>query len=97
MPLGEIQAVQALFSVLPTAVEALCKVDEITRAHDEKMSLKYSQQEFLNGVYHMYRAGKISAQEAKKAVELVYRQAPKTIEANVDPIEAEIRKLLSLN
>lgn len=88
--MNELNLIGNLISMLPNIVTALNKVDEIQREHEEKMSVRYSEQEYLRTLLYLYKKGQISASEAKKGLDLVFReQKNQTVD-----IEAQIMKLL---
>lgn len=92
----EVQALNTFLQILPNAVQALCQCDEIISDHEEKQALKYSEQEYLKAVHRMYRAGKITGEQAKQAISMVFQQS-KTVEAKkVDPVEQDIASMLNI-
>lgn len=86
----------AALDIIPKAVEVGNRVDELNREHQEKMNLKYSQQEYLKVVLSLYKSRKITAEEAKKTLALIFRDDDFTV-YNIkrsQDIEGEIYKLL---
>ena len=95
--MNEINVVSSLFQALPQIVNSLNKCDELRREHEDKMKLKYSKQEFLSTTLAMYRAGNITAEQAKEAMSMVF-QAERTVEVKpVDPVEQQLLNLLGLD
>lgn len=86
----ELNLIGGLIQMLPNIVTALNKVDEIQREHEEKMSIRYSEQEYLKTLLYLYKKGQISASEAKKGLDLIFRDNSVT---QID-IEQQILRLL---
>ena len=92
----EVQALNTFLQVLPNAVQAFCKCDEIITDHQEKQALKYSEQEYIKAIHRMYQAGKITGQQAKEAIGLVFQQSQVVQAKKVDPVEQEISNMLNI-
>ena len=88
--MNELSMIGNLISLLPNIASAFAKVDEIQQEHEEKMAMRYSEQEYLKTLLYLYKKGQISASEAKKGLDLIFREQSS---ATVD-IEAQIMKLL---
>ena len=92
--MNELQAFTSLFQALPAIVDAINKCDELNRDHEHRMTLKYSQEAFFKSILAMYKAGNITADEAKQAAAMVFK-SQQTIELDqIDPVEKEIMAML---
>lgn len=88
--MNELNLIGGLVSMLPNIVRALNQVDELQREHEEKMSIRYSEQEYLKTLHYLYKKGQISASEAKKGLDLIWRENSVT---TLD-IESQLLKLI---
>jgi hypothetical protein len=79
-------------SMLPKVVDALLQCDSLMREHEEAEAMKYSQQEYLQSVYRLYKSRQITSAEAKKALSLVFRDD--AVNISVTPVDEYILKLL---
>ena len=82
--------------IIPKIVEVGNRIDEMSKEHEWNMKMKYSEQEYLQTVLALFKSGKISSEEAKKSLSLIFRDNPivvRDIKATTD-IENEIYKLI---
>lgn len=84
-----------IVQTLPLITESLLKCDELIRENEEKQAMRYSDQEYLKSVHRLYKTGKISGDDALKAMEIIFRKQ-KTIEAKYDPIEQQLLKMIGM-
>lgn len=90
--MNELSTILNFVSVLPKVVEALTQCDSIMREHEEREAMKYSEQEYLQSLYRLYKSGKITADEARKGLKLIFKQDAFTIDAQA--VDSYILKLL---
>lgn len=90
--MNELSTILNFVSVLPKVVEALTTCDAIMREHEETQAQKYSEQEYLQSVFRLYKTRKITAEEARKALRLIFKEDAYTI--NATEVDAYIMKLL---
>ena len=93
--MNELSALGALVSILPTAIEAMCKCDEIISDHEHRKEQKYSKKQFLMAIHHMYESGQMSAEDVMKASELIYKSS-NTIDVQVDPVSEKIKTMINI-
>lgn len=90
------QFASAALDLLPKLIEVGNKVDEMTKQHEWDMKMKYSEQEYLQTVLALFKSGKISSEEAKKTLSLIFRDEPITVNSikKSTDIESEIYRLI---
>lgn len=88
--------VSIALDLIPKIVDVGNKVDELTKQHEWDMKMKYSEQEYVMTVLALYKARKITAEEAKKTLSLVFRDNPSVVyDINkATDIENEIYRLI---
>ncbi len=97
--MNELNLAKGLFESLPTICGALLRCDELMREHEEKQAMKYSDQEYLKAVHRLYKSGRISGEQAQKAMGLIFQGGNKTIETkpHLDPIEQQLMQMIEIN
>lgn len=87
----------SVLEIIPRIVAVGNRIDTLQKEHDWEMKQKYAQSEYLETVLALYQSRKITGEEAKKALALIFRDNPievTTIKRS-DDIESEIYRLLS--
>lgn len=59
--------------LIPDVVSAFLESQAVQKEWDDLNSLEHAEREYLGSVYSMYYRGKITATEAKQAVELIFK------------------------
>ncbi|WP_066122468.1 hypothetical protein [Geminocystis sp. NIES-3709] len=90
--MNEFNAITQFVSALPKIVDALMQCDSIMRQHEEREAMQYSEQEYLQSLYRLYKSHKITADEARKGLKLIFREDTYTIDATA--VDSYILKLL---
>ena len=86
-------AIKGFFEILPAVTNSLMQCDEIMREHEERQAMKYSDQEYLKAVHRLYKSGRISGDQALKAMEMIYGGKQQPIKTT-DVIEQQLLKMI---
>lgn len=90
--MNEFNAISQFVSALPKIVDALLQCDALLKAHEEQEAMKYSEQEYLQSLYRLYKSGKITADEARKGLKLIFKEEAYTIDTTA--VDTYLLKLL---
>ena len=92
---GELTALNALITLLPTAINAACQCQEIIDDYEDKKEKKYSKKQYLTAIHQMYESGQITGEQAMKASEIIFKSGD-TVEVKPNPVTQKIQEMIDI-